>query len=150
MGDSTAETLRHNRAVRRRMEKAAFRMFVRGWRHDMDKAMEPIKKMLDRLTPRPPIVFGTPEYEQHKRDNLQPALDAHYAISPHHPEYHARGVYGMSLFDVFEMLFDWQDTCEVHGNQNIYKTIEIGSKVYLIDGLGQAWLKNTVKEMDEG
>ena len=59
---------------------------------------------------------------------MKPALDHHYAVNSHHPEFYADGIRGMSLLDITEMLCDWKAAALRHADGNILKSIEINQK----------------------
>jgi hypothetical protein len=50
--------------------------------------------------------FGSPEYEA-IRQEIEPALDHHYAENQHQAEHFKNGVAGMNLIDLMEMVCAW-------------------------------------------
>ena len=58
-----------------------------------------------------------------------------------------KGVSGMSLLDVLEMLCDWKAAGERHNNGSIQKSLEINQKRFHIGVQLQRILENTAKEM---
>lgn len=79
----------------------------RAVEHDFSKfapeEFGPYAKMLPRLEK---TVYGTPE-NQACYDEVQPALEHHFAHNRHHPEHFPNGVNDMTLLDVLEMCCDW-------------------------------------------
>jgi len=66
-------------------------------------------------------------------------IDKHYSSNRHHPEYFYKGIKGMNIIDITEMLCDWNAY-----NEDIFKTIDVNQKKY---GYGKVFakvLKNTV------
>jgi hypothetical protein len=59
---------------------------------------------------------------------MKPALDHHYDLNHHHPEHFLRGIRGMNLIDIIEMLCDWKAATMRHADGNIYKSIEINQE----------------------
>jgi len=83
-------------------------------------------------------------------EELEPALEHHYAHNSHHPEHYEHGVAGMTLADVVEMLVDWKAASERHDDdQDIYDSIEHNAGRFdLSDQLTQI-LRNTAEELYE-
>ena len=59
---------------------------------------------------------------------LKPALDIHYANNRHHPEHFPKGIRGMDLLDLLEMICDWKASSERHADGNIFNSIEVNQK----------------------
>ena len=73
---------------------------------------------------------------------MKPTLDHHYKFNQHHPEYFDKGIQGMNLLDIVEMLCDWKSATERHDDGNIFKSIEINQKRFgYSDELKQILLK---------
>jgi len=105
--------------------KAAANLVKRGVVHDFSKygkAEEPyFTAMLSKLKDTP---YGTPEYKK-LLDTIQPALDHHYKVNSHHPEYYPNGTKGMTNLDKIEMLCDWKAAGKRHKTSSIRKSLEI-------------------------
>lgn len=127
--DSTKDTRKHIKRVgfyikgciRELRKKAAF--------HDFDKIHNPTEKSLfDEFTPKlKDCTFGSDEYKAYL-ESLKPALDIHYKNNRHHPEHFEKGISGMNLIDLLEMLCDWKASSERHADGNILKSIEINQE----------------------
>ena len=123
--DSSADTLRHIGRVSELLGQAAVELIRRGAVHDQSKLRSPEKELFDKYTPLlKGCEYGSEEYKQFLSE-LKVALDHHYDMNSHHPEYYHRGISGMNLFDVIEMFFDWKAAGERHATGDIYKSIEI-------------------------
>ena len=79
---------------------------------------------------------------------MKPALDHHYKVNPHHPEYYSNGIKGMNLLDLIEMFFDWMATTKRHADGDIRKSIEINKKRFGYDDLLAQIFNNTVDYID--
>ena len=106
--DSRADTLQHILDVRAHLDTFVTEMLKRGRIHDASKFEETEKPAFDEAIPLlSGVPYGSPEYEGVVR-RLAPALEHHYRRNSHHPEhYGSKGVAGMDLFDVVEMVCDW-------------------------------------------
>ncbi len=85
--------------------------------------------MFDEYTPKlAASTYGSDEYKAFLAA-MKPALDHHYAAnSGHHPEGNPRGIQGMSLVDLTEMLCDWLAATRRHADGDIRRSIEINQK----------------------
>lgn len=142
--DSKADTLLHIKRVAQLMTQAAQQLLDRAMIHDDSKLISPEKEIFDEMTPKlKGMTYGSNEYKQSLKE-LGVALDHHYAHNPHHPEYHAKGIDGMDLFDIMEMLFDWLAATERHADGNIFKSLEINKKRFGISTQLSKILTNTI------
>lgn len=125
--DSTADTLKHIKRVSELLNNAAIELITRANVHDQSKLEEPEKAEFDRLTPiLKDLTYGTPEYAASLKE-LDVALTHHYKHNSHHPQFYAKGIDDMNLFDIIEMLLDWKAATERTAGGNIYKSIEINT-----------------------
>ena len=106
--DSRADTLQHILDVRANLDAFVCEVLRRGRNHDASKLTEAEKPAFDEVLPLlRGVPYGSPEFEEIVR-RLGPALQHHHRANSHHPEhYGARGIAGMDLFDVVEMVCDW-------------------------------------------
>jgi hypothetical protein len=89
--------------------------------HDQSKFVEPELPYWDIGTPKlATLQYGSEEYRQSLQD-LKPAIDHHYAVNDHHPEYYNDGVAGMSLMALLEMVCDWQAASERMGKKRSFE-----------------------------
>lgn len=106
--DSRPDTYEHIGQVRSLMRRAVCNLLARMDRHDASKLEQPELEAFDRMTPKLKVLkYGTPEYRA-STDELGPALEHHYEVNDHHPQYYATGISGMSLLALLEMLCDWK------------------------------------------
>jgi len=122
--DSTADTLKHIKRVNELLNKAAIELINRSIHHDDSKLQSPEKEIFDVMTPKlKGLTYGSDEYKESLKE-LGVALTHHYEYNSHHPESRPRGINDMDLFDVIEMLLDWQAATERHDNGDIFKSLE--------------------------
>ncbi|KXK62467.1 hypothetical protein AWW66_08225 [Micromonospora rosaria] len=84
----------------------------RSTRHDLSKVEPPERETYDAYVPRLQAAeYGSDEYRA-TLVAMGEGLAHHYAHNAHHPEHHDRGVAGMTLVDLIEMLADWKAATE--------------------------------------
>ena len=91
--------------------------------------------------------YNSPEYHRNLAE-MKVALEHHYAHNLHHPEHHSKGIMGMTLIDLIEMLVDWKASTERGPNGDIYKSIEVNKERFNIPEPIVQILKNTVDKLD--
>jgi len=105
--DSTQDTLLHRALVAKILRHAADELLKRGQVHDESKLYPPEKPVFDAFTPKlRELEYGTDAYRETLRQ-MRPAMDHHYAENTHHPEHWYKGIDGMTMLDLLEMLADW-------------------------------------------
>lgn len=142
--DSRPENLKHIREVQSIMFYVINELLLRARDHDAVKLSSPEVEYFNKYTPLlKTLVYGSEEYEE-SRKLMQPALDHHYANSPHHPEHKINGILGMSLIDIVEMLCDWLAACRRHDAGDIRKSIEINQDRFQYSDELKAIFHNTI------
>ena len=125
--DSKNDTLNHIDNVYGKIENFSINMMIRAKNHDASKLKSPEKELFDEYTPKlSESTYGSNEYKDFLV-KLKPALDHHYNVNKHHPEYFG-SIDRMSLVDIVEMLMDWWAASERHADGDITKSIEINQK----------------------
>ena len=106
--DSRADILAHIHQVRDRLDVFAAELLRRGTAHDASKLSDAEKPAFDLVTPLlAGVTYGSPEFRA-LEERVRPTLKHHYQHNSHHPEFYGeRGIAGMDLFDVVEMICDW-------------------------------------------
>ncbi len=108
----TYETMKHIARVGTLCDHVAVEILARGRDHDRSKLESPEMEAFAIVTPRlASQVYGTEEYKASLRE-IRPAIQHHYSLNRHHPEYHANGLRDMTLIDLMEMLADWKASSE--------------------------------------
>jgi hypothetical protein len=146
MSDSTLATLQHSRRVDELLLQLISGVQERVTQHDLSKMYDPEKAIFDEYTPKlKNTTYGSDEYKQYLAE-MQVALDHHYAVNRHHPEYFPNGVNGMNLVDLVEMLCDWKAATERHDDGDLETSLEIQrNRFNLTDQLVNI-LRNTAKD----
>lgn len=111
--DSDTDTLHHIARVAQLIKTITDELDNRATNHDVSKLSLPEKDVFDEATPAlANIDYGSPAYHE-QLDIMRPALEHHYSNNRHHPEHHARGIDGMALIDLVEMLAGWKTATEI-------------------------------------
>ena len=126
--DSKADTLEHIRKVSQNLNNFASNLLDRANNHDESKLHSPEKELFDELTPRlKSLTYGSDEYKQ-SLEELNVALEHHYANNSHHPQFYLNGISGMTLMDLVEMYCDWKAAVERTKDGDFGKSLEINEK----------------------
>ena len=124
MYDSTEDTRKHIFDVANEISHFNDEMHFRGLVHDHSKLVSPEKEYFDKWTPiLKDLTYGSDEYKQSLAE-LKPALDHHYAVNSHHPEFYISGIDGMTLYDIVEMFCDWKAAVKRNKNGDIKKSLD--------------------------
>lgn len=144
--EALRKTWDHINLVMKLLGSAQIELMRRQFTHDRSKLVDPEWQMFESITHELEcLTYGSPEYEAQRQKMLGQALQHHYFHNRHHPEFFEdRGILGMNLFDLLEMLCDWIAACQRHADGDIARSIEINRDRFgLSDDLVQI-LKNTV------
>lgn len=145
--DSRSDTLKHINAVQVRIAEFAIGLDERGDLHDRSKLAEPEKSGYDSLSAQlKDLVYGSDEYRA-ALAAAKPVIDHHYAVNTHHPEHYERGIAGMSLLDIVEMLCDWKAASERTKQGSIAASLVHNKARFGISDQLAAILENTVREL---
>lgn len=121
--DSRAETWTHIHEVQKNIRQVGTELTRRALEHDQSKLHSPEVEILNETSVRlREIEYDSPEYYEALK-GLKPFTDHHYAVNDHHPEYHTRGIHGMNLIQLIELLADWYAAGKRHPDGNLYDSI---------------------------
>ena len=149
LDECRVETQKHIEKVRKYIRFFTDRLTTRGENHDASKLESPEIELFAEHTERlAEIEYGSEEYKK-ELEALKPALDHHYSVNKHHPQYYPNGIEGMSLIDLIEMIADWKASSERYNSGNLLKSIELNIKRFNIEPQLAQILINTAKVMDE-
>jgi hypothetical protein len=141
---SDSHTLEHINEVRKNIWKLIRELDTRGQIHDASKFHSPEREIFaanfEKLAK---TVYGSPEYQKLKEE-VQVAIDHHYAGNRHHAEHWPNGMEDMDLLDVIEMLADWTAATKRNKNGNIHKSIDFNTPKYKIPPMLAMIMRNTV------
>lgn len=123
--DSTADTLQHSRRVAELISPLAAELVQRGIQHDRSKTEPPEVGVFNEYTPKlKNSTYGSDEYKSFLA-GMGAGLAHHYASNRHHPEHFTRGVDGMTLVDLLEMLADWKAATERHADGDLRRSLAV-------------------------
>lgn len=101
----------------------ATRVLYRAICHDNSKLYPPELIIFANAPARPyDVSYGSPKYYKNL-SNLSGALLHHYSHNRHHPEHYDKGIRGMSLLDLVEMVSDWQAALNSHMGTSVQEII---------------------------
>ena len=145
--DSAPATHAHIQTVQYFMLRAITNLLQRQQVHDQSKLVEPEKSVFDEYTPKlADSTYGSEEYKSFL-SGMKSALDHHYANNSHHPEYWSKGIKGMSLLDIVEMLCDWKAATMRHKDGSLARSIEQNQIRFGYSDELKAILLNTANEL---
>lgn len=144
--DSTADTLKHSLRVGALMGEPIKELVDRSVRHDLSKTEPPEVEIFNEFTPKlKNSTYGSDEYKGFLV-SMGEALKHHYANNRHHPEHFgAKGVNGMTLVDLLEMLADWKAATERHADGDLAKSLEIQRERFGLSDQLVEILRNTAE-----
>lgn len=145
--DSTLSTLQHSRRVDELMLQLIAGVQTRLHKHDESKMHDPEKAVFDEYTPKlKGATYGSEEYKRWLQE-MQSALDHHYANNRHHPQFFENGVDGMTLVDLVEMLADWKAATERSDSGDLRRSLEINQDRFGMAPQLVSVLRNTAVEL---
>lgn len=143
--DFTTSTLLHIKKVNSLLTIVASELLERARVHDDSKFLEPERTMLERgFKSLAAMTYGSPEYFEHI-ELIKPAIEHHYSVNRHHPQFHTEGVNGMNLIDIVEMFVDWYAAVSKHDNGDIFESIKINQDRFNISPQLSEIFVNTAK-----
>lgn len=142
-------TLAHRQLVKTLMDTLIMRLVERTIVHDESKLHEPELEAFALVTPKlATTTYGSEEYKVNLR-SIKPAVDHHQKSNRHHPEWHGeKGLAGMNLVDLIEMICDWKAATLRHNDGDIRRSIEINQKRFGYSDELKAILLNTIESLE--
>lgn len=126
--DSRIDTFQHIATVRRYLSRCAINLLDRAHVHDASKLVSPEVEVFDVVSPRlKELTYGSPEYKASLKE-MGTALQHHYEQNDHHPEHFERGVHGMDLLQLLEMICDWKAAAERHADGDVRKSVLLNAE----------------------
>ncbi len=149
VAECQVETMKHIEKVREFIKVFIDKLYARGLEHDKLKMESPEVEVFTEYTPKlAETTYGSEEYTKNLEE-MNGALQHHYANYRHHPEHFAKGINDINLLDIVEMFCDWKASSTRHIDGNILKSIEINaSRFGMSPQLRQIFI-NTAKMFDE-
>ena len=122
-----------------------WKLYRKGLFHDLSKyRWSEAKHFAKVIFDLKRLSYGTEEYKK-SLEVIKPAIELHYKINSHHPEYHKNGYKDMSYLDKLEMIVDWHCACKRHKDGNVFKSIEINQSRFNYSEEDKEWLISIVK-----
>ncbi len=142
--DFIKDLVQYKQWVAQNMQTAASELFQRAAVHDNSKfspeEFEPYEEAFPNLQK---YAYGSEELREELR-KIKPAIHHHFSVNRHHPEYFGeRGINGMNLIDVLEMVCDWMAASK-RSQTGIDKGLEINKERYGISDQLFEIIRNTV------
>lgn len=142
--DSRPETYEHIAVVRSLIHGVVKELLDRAHGHDASKLVDPELATFDEYTPRlKHSTYGSDEYKGFLK-GMGAGIQHHYAENRHHPEHHERGIEGMDLVDLLEMVCDWIAATRRHDDGDIRRSIELNQERFGYSDQLKRILHNTV------
>lgn len=149
ISECQVETIKHIEKVRENIKVFTDKLTTRGFQHDKSKLESPELEIFTEYTPKlAETTYGSDEYVK-QLEQMNGALQHHYAKYRHHPEHFEKGIEDMNLVDIVEMFCDWRASSRRHIDGNILKSIETNAVRFDISSQLKQVLINTAKMFDE-
>lgn len=143
------ETQKHIENVRKYVKLFSDALAIRGIEHDRLKLETPEVEVFAEYTPQlASVTYGSEEYSK-ILENMNVAIQHHYANYRHHPEHFPDGINDMNLVDIVEMLCDWKASSLRQNDGNLLKSIEANAERFGYDDQLKQIFMNTAKMFDE-
>jgi hypothetical protein len=166
------ETHQHKLTVTSFINKIVSKLMSRALSHDNSKLEEYEVDIFTEFTPKlANCTYGSDEYKELLKE-MKPALDHHYSVNRHHPEYFKKYICNgcfkefkimpdkcdcgysqfqeesdisqMDLVDLIEMICDWKAASMRHNDGNVLRSIEINQSRFGYGDELKSILINTV------
>lgn len=142
--DTLMEMLRHTKEVFARLEAIASDLRRRGILHDLTKFDElEFTTFCSTREKFKKADYGSEEYAECTR-LAKPAVDHHYKNNRHHTGYHEKGILGMNLLDILEMVADWKAASKRSPNLTFKDSLPKAFEKYKIPEAIQEVILNTI------
>jgi hypothetical protein len=141
------ETRKHQQEVSKGLIVVIEALLERAKTHDSSKFESPEREIFVEYTPKlKDTTYNSKEYKE-CTDAMEKAIQHHYFINRHHPQYHLEkdAISGMNLVDIVEMFCDWMAAVKRHSDGDITKSIEINEKRFNINPQLSKIFQNTVE-----
>ena len=159
MSESKFKTMRHIETVRNHLNTVVREILSRAEDHDQSKLQPPEVEIFEVYTPKlRDCTYGSEEYKGYLKE-MQVALDHHYYVNRHHPEYFMVGpehngpwvqspLERMTLVDLVEMLCDWKAATLRHADGDIMQSVNQNQERFGYSDELRMILANTARWLD--
>lgn len=143
------ETYKHIEKVREIIRVFISKLTTRAIDHDKLKLESPEVEVFTEYTPKlAETTYGSEEYSNYLQE-MNGALQHHYANYRNHPEHFDKGITDMNLVDLVEMFCDWKASSMRHIDGNLLKSIDINASRFNMSSQLKQIFINTAKMYDE-
>ena len=153
VSENTDGILQHKRLVASYIQRVINDLIKRAVEHDYSKFSPEEFDAFEEATPNlKNLVYGSEEYRSELR-KIKPAIQHHYQVNRHHPEYFEfevegiNGINQMTLIDLVEMVCDWIAATQRVKDGDIDKGLVINKERFHIDDQLFQIIKNTVDSL---
>lgn len=121
-------------------------LYDRAEHHDDSKLQKPEKEVYDTFIPKLRTAkYGTPEYENIRKEMNKNGGTHHTHVNRHHPEYFKNGVAGMNMLDFVEMVCDWF-AASLRSDTGFMEGLDRNIQKYNIPPMMRSIIENTYYE----
>lgn len=143
--DYVKDLVDHKRRVAGYMQAVANELFRRAAVHDNSKFDPEEFEAYERAFPElQKYAYGSEEFKA-ALQTIEPAIQHHYSVNDHHPEYFENGISDMDLIQVVEMVCDWLAASE-RSKTDFARGLEINKSRFGISDQLFEIIKNTVRQ----
>jgi hypothetical protein len=147
-GDFVADLIDHKKRVGGYMRLVAQELFRRACDHDYSKlGPEEYELFAGSFAVFQENAYGSEAYRA-QLQRIGPAIEHHYAVNDHHPEFFKGGINDMTLIQVMEMVCDWIASSE-RKNGSVSRSLTLNRERFGIGDQLYGIIENTVKELVE-
>lgn len=141
--------LAHKRLVASHLLRVSSELNRRAIVHDDSKFSPEEFEAFEQATPLlKTLTYGTDEYKA-ALASIKPALEHHYVVNDHHPEFFGEGINDMNLIQLIEMVCDWMAAVQRVKDGDIHKSLDINATRFRIPPTLLGILRNTVEHLTE-
>lgn len=142
------ETNKHIRNVQCVMYRVIGDLMQKSRLHDVSKFDDEEKDLFAEVTPElGKHFYGSEEYKNCLA-KIKPAIDHHNLNNFHHPENHVKGIAGMNLMELIEMMCDWTAASKRNPNGDVVDSIEKNQKRFGYSDELKQILINTAHQLE--
>lgn len=118
-------------------------LFLRAAVHDNSKFGPEEYEAYEKAFPDlQKYAYGSDEFKA-ALATIRPAIEHHYRVNDHHPEFFEEGIHGMHVVQLIEMLCDWKASSE-RSTTDFAVGLEMNRKRFTIDDQLFRIIRNTV------
>lgn len=142
------DLIQHKRWVAENLQIVANELFRRASVHDNSKfSPEEFEAYEETFPELQKYAYGSDEFKT-ALAKIQPAIQHHYSVNDHHPEFFENGIVDMNLIQLIEMVCDWMAAAR-RSQTNILQGMEINRKRFGIEPQLTNIITQTIIELQD-